>query len=311
MPRFSIIITCYNQDKFIRDSVSSALAQNYTDKEIVVVDDGSTDESKKILEEYRDAIKFKDLENNEGACAARNWGASLASGDFLVFLDGDDLLLPWALNVYSRIIDLKNPKLLLCSMIWFKEAFSSVKIGSPPLEIRVVDYETYMKKDRAFRQSASALVVDRQSFNDVGGWTHDFFPMEDYDLVLKLGYSGRTIQIVSPVTTAYRVHAGNTIHQVQRIVTNVFSLIRREELGHYPGGRACRYERYGVIGGIVFFMLKRSFRAKLYREWIKLLAVGWPMVMTAIYRRCIVVLRGRRPEETLTSMPGAGQVSHV
>lgn len=305
MPRFSIIISCYNQDKFIRDSVDSALAQNYADKEIVVVDDGSTDGSKKILEEYGDAIKFKDLENNEGPGAARNWGASLAGGDFLVFLDGDDLLLPWALNVYDRIIDLKNPKLLLCSMLWFKEAFSSVKIGSPPLEIIVVDYEAFMKKDRGHRASASALVVDRQSFNNVGRWTHDFFPMEDHDLLLKLGYSGRTIQIVSPKTTAYRGHAINATNQVQKVIDGAHELIRREELGQYPGGRACRSERYAVIGGIVFYSSRRAFRAKLYQEGLKLLAVGWPMVMLAILRRCVVVLKGRRPEETLMiEVPG-------
>jgi glycosyltransferase involved in cell wall biosynthesis len=300
MPRFSIIITCYNQSTFIRDAVDSALAQDYTDKEIVVVDDGSTDGSKKILEEYGDAIKFKALEKNEGVCAARNYGASLASGDFLVSLDGDDLLLPWALNVYGRIIDLKSPKLLLCSMLWFKDAFSSVKIGSPPLEIRVVDYEAYMKKDRAVRASASALVVDRRSFNNVGRWTHDSAPIDDCDLLLKLGCSGRTIQIVSPKTIAYRIHAGNTIHQVQRMINSVFQLIRREELDQYPGGRACRFERYAVIGGVIFFWAKRAVQMKFYRNGIKLLAAGWLMVFAAIIRRGLAVLRGRRPEETLT-----------
>jgi glycosyltransferase involved in cell wall biosynthesis len=299
-PRFSIVITCYNQSEFIRDAVDSALAQGYPDKEVIVVDDGSNDGSRKILEEYEDAIKLKALETNEGACAARNCGASLAIGDFLIFLDGDDLLLPWALNVYGRIIDLKNPKLLLCSMLWFKDTFSSVKIGSPPLEIRVVDYDAYMKKDRAWRTSASALVVDRHSFNNVGRWTHDFFPMEDHDLVLKLGYSGRTIQIVSPTTIAYRVHASNTIHQVQRIIDSAFSLIRREELGHYPGGRACRFERYAVIGGVIFFWVQRAVQMKFYRRGLKLLAAGGLMVFAAIIRRGIAVLRGRYPIETLT-----------
>lgn len=299
MPRFSIIITCYNQCAFIRDAVNSALAQGYAGKEIIVVDDGSTDGSNKILEEYKDAIKLKVLETNEGACAARNWGASLASGDFLVFLDGDDLLLPWALNVYSRIIDLKDPKLILGRMLWFKEVFFSVKIGSPPLETRVVDYKVFMKKDREYRACASTLVVDRQSFNNVGRWTPDFFPMEDHDLVLKLGYSGRTIQIVSPKTTAYRVHALNTTHQIQRIIDQSFKLIQREKMGQYPGGRACRFERYAVIGGVIFCWLKRAFKLKFYEKGLKLLAAGWPMVFAAIFNRYIAVVRGRRPIEKL------------
>ena len=300
MPRFSIIITCYNQSLFIRDAVSSALAQDCTDKEIIVVDDSSTDGSKKILEEYGDAIQLKALETNAGAPAARNWGASLAIGDYLVFLDGDDLLLPWALNTYGRIIDLKNPKLILGSMLWFKDAFPSVNIGTSPSEISVVNYEAFIKKDRAWRASASALVVDRKSFNNVGGWTSDVFPIDDFDLAFMLGYSGRTIQVLTPQTTAYRVHATNTVHQASRMIDTVFKLIRREELGQYPGGRACRFERCAVIGGVIFYWSKRAFKMKFYGTGLKLLAAGWPMIFAAIFRRCIAVLRGRRPIETLT-----------
>lgn len=299
MPRFSIIITCYNQDLFIRDAVSSALTQAYADKEIIVVDDKSTDGSIKILEEYGDAIQLKALETNAGAPAARNWGASLASGDFLVFLDGDDLLLPWALDVYSRIIDLKDPKLILGSMLWFKDTFSSDNIGINPREISVVIYEAFMKRDRAWRSSASALVVDRKSLNNVGGYSSDAFPADDFDLAFKLGYSGRTIQVVTPNTTAYRIHANNTVHQVPRMIDTVFKLIRKEELGQYPGGRACRFERYAVLGGVIFYWSKIAFKMKFYGTWLKLLAAGLPMIFAAIFRRCIAILRGRRPIEKL------------
>lgn len=300
MLRFSIIITCYNQSLFIRDAVSSALAQDCTDKEIIVVDDGSTDGSKKVLEGYGDAIQLKALETNGGAPAARNWGASLASGDYLVFLDGDDLLLPWALNTYGRIIDLKNPKLILGSMLWFKDAFPSVNIGMNPSEISVVNYDAFLKKDRACRLSASALVIDRLSLNSVGGWTNGSFPADDHDLSIKLGYSGRYIQIVAPQTIAYRVHANNAVHQIERVIDSLNKLIRREALGQYPGGRACRFERRAVIGGLIFFWFKSAVKAKLYGEAFKLLAVGCPMIFAAIFRRCIAVLRGRHPIETLT-----------
>ena len=300
MPRFSIIITCHNHYAYIRDAVGSALAQDYTDKEIIVVDDESTDGSKEILEEFGDSIKLIRLETNEGASAARNRGASLASGDFLVSLDGDDLMLPWALDVYHRIIDLKDPKLILCKMLYFTNTLSSVNIGNNPPEVRVVDYEAFMKKDRAYAASASAMVIERQSFHNVGGFSKEAWPIDDEDLVLKLGYSGRTIQIVQPPTTAYRIHSNNFSHQITHLIDGVHELIRREKLGKYPGGRTCRSERYVVIGGIVFYWVRRSFREGLYREWLKLLAVGWPMAMIAIFRRCLVVLRGRRPEETLT-----------
>src|ERR1035438_8945093 len=112
MPKFSIIITSFKQRDFIRDAVASALAQSSPGKEVILVDDGSNDGSADILAKYGDTIKLKVLERNEGPSAARNWGASLARGEFLVFLDGDDVLLPWALEVHARIIELKSPKLI-------------------------------------------------------------------------------------------------------------------------------------------------------------------------------------------------------
>ena len=234
MSRFSVIITCCNQRDFIKDAVEFVLAQAYPDKEIVVVDDGSADGSKEILEEYGDTIKLKALKTNQGPAAARNRGASLSEREFLVFLDGDDLLLPWALNVYSRIIDFKDPILILSSLRYFKGRFSSATIGNPPEEIKVVAYEAFMKKDRAYRASASTVVVARQSFNRVGGWT-DNVSIEDIDFAIKLGYSGPTIQIVSPQTTAYRVHATNNSRQVRRMIGVDYQADPEEEEWGVPG----------------------------------------------------------------------------
>src|ERR1700733_12494892 len=266
MPRFSIIITSCNQKALIKDAVDSALAQGHPDREIIVIEDGSSDGSREVLQSYQDAIQFKALEKNAGACAARNWGASLAKGDFLVFLDGDDVLLPWALSVFDRILQRKQPKLILCSMIFFEDSLSSVNLAGRPGDIKVVEYAAYMKKDRTFRTSASAMVIDRQCFNDVGGWTVGVWPMEDADLLLKLGYAGRTVQILSPSTTAYRLHEFNFSRQGHKLVEGAHALIRREKSGAYPGGSSCRFERYAIIGGVAFWWLKMAFKMKLYAK---------------------------------------------
>lgn len=299
MPRFSIIITSYNTAAFIGEAADSALAQEFPDKEIIIVDDASTDGSVEILKQYGETIRLIALESNGGAAAARNRGAALASGDYLVFLDGDDRLLPWALDVFDRIVDKKDPKLILCDMLYFRELFSTVKMGTRPLEIRVVDYESFMKKDRMYRASASAMVIDRQIYREVGGFSLDIWQMGDADLMLKLGNSGRTISIVSPPTSAYRLHANNSSLQILGLIDGVHTMIRKENSNQYPGGRALKAERYAVLGGIVFSWLKKSFRKRLYREFLKLLAAGWPMVSTAIVYRGIAIVRGRRPVEIL------------
>jgi len=275
------------------------LAQEHLNKEIIVVDDASTDGSLEILEGYGDAIKLIALRKNGGANAARNLGAALACGDFFVFLDGDDLLLPWALNVYNRIIDLKNPKLILCSMLWFKDSFSSVNIGGFFKEIRVVDYGTFLKKDRPYRASASAMVIERQVFHNVDGFSKDAWPVDDAEIMLKLGYAGRTISIILPQTSAYRQHANNTSLQIQSLIDGVHVLIRKEKSKQHLGSQALSFERYAAIGGIVFYWLKRTFRQRLFVEFCKLLAVGWPMVLSAIFRRSIAFVGGRRPVEII------------
>lgn len=308
--RFSIVITCFNQASFIQQAVASALAQTCDDKEIIVVDDGSTDRSRGLLEQYGRTIRFEPLKRNRGPAGARNAGALLAGGEFLVFLDGDDLLLPWALDVYGRIIELKSPKLILSRMLWFEGASFSVEIDPPPDEITVVDYGSFMAKDRPYRASASALVIDRVAFNDVRGWTKNIFPMDDHDLLIKLGYAGRTVQILSPPTTGYRVHASNTVHQIDGMIANLYKLIEREKLHVYPRTGALGLHTLGIIGGLVLFALKRAIRKKRYLEALKLSAAGWAMILAAVFLRCVALVRGRHPVETLSlpcNHPNAGE----
>jgi glycosyltransferase involved in cell wall biosynthesis len=305
MPKFSIIITSYNQKAFIRDAVDSALAQSSPGKEVIVIDDGSKDGSRNVLAEYGDTIKLKALESNEGASAARNWGASLASGNFFVFLDGDDILLPWALDLYARIVELKSPKLILSKMLWFDRSFSPVVTPDTPREIRVVDYEVFMKKDRTYRVCASAMVVDRETFLSVNGWSTDVWPGEDHDFLMRLGYSGRTIQILSPPTIAYRLHENNSVNQLH--FGCLHNLLRRERSGQYPGGPVHRRERYGVLGGVMAYYVRRAFKERLYADGVKLLAASWPFVLVALLRRFVAVAHGRHWIETVNMRAARGE----
>lgn len=298
MPRFSIIITCYNQGDFIKEAVDSALTQTCRDREIIVVDDCSSDGSRRVLELYAEAITLELNATNGGAVAARNRGAAMARGDYLVFLDGDDRLLPWALDVYCRIVERKNPKLILAGMVYFTGSLSAETLAKRPGEIKVVEYADYFKKDRAYRASASAMVIDRQSFNLVGGWTAGTFPADDQDLLFKLGCSGPAVQILSPETSAYRLHANNTTRSILSLVEASHCLLKRERSGLYPGGRCRRLDRHAAMGGFLFFMAMQTWHNQLRSETRKLLAAGWRMIFAVILRRSAVRLlgRNRRPE---------------
>jgi glycosyltransferase involved in cell wall biosynthesis len=297
--RFSIIITFYNQRGFIKDALDSALSQQDAEFEVIVVDDCSRDGSQEILRQYGQAFRLVCLETNQGACAARNRGASLATGDYLVFLDGDDAFLPWALDVYERIVQAKNPKMILGTMRWFEGALSAVPQGDTPHEITVVDYSDYLRRDRPFGHSASAIVVARQTFEDVRGWLVGFFPAEDNDFALRLGVSGRTIQILEPSTILHRAHPSNTTNNIPSFVTAMENLLRRERRGHYPGGAGRKLERRALIGGMVFHWTKRTSRSGLHLDALKLLVSSSPMVLAAVTRRFGVLASGRQPCETI------------
>lgn len=101
MPRVSVVIPTFNCDRFIRRTVDSALMQTYRDFEVLVVDDGSTDDTRTILAGYGSPVRYI-FQENQGASAARNTALESASGEFIAYLDADDL---WASDKLAQQVE--------------------------------------------------------------------------------------------------------------------------------------------------------------------------------------------------------------
>src|SRR6478736_3287941 len=99
--RFSVVIPTYNRASTLPRAIRSVLEQTYADVELVIVDDGSTDDTAEVVGAFADARITYLRQTNRGVSAARNAGAAAATGDFIVFLDSDDQLLPEAVQRYS------------------------------------------------------------------------------------------------------------------------------------------------------------------------------------------------------------------
>jgi len=296
--RCSIVITCYNQRDFIRDAVESALLQRAD--EVIVVDDASDDGSSEILQAYGDAIALTRMPRNGGVARARNRGVSMASGDYLVFLDGDDVLMPWALEVYRRIVQQLNPVLILGSTLWFRGSVPLARlkeIGRGP--VTFVEYAVPMAKDRSAELIASALVVRRSALLDVGGWTPEIFHGDIKDVMMKLGYSGPMILILEPLIAFYRVHDNNSIHQISSFMASAHRLIDNERAGRYPGGAAHAFERHAALGAYIGFWSLKALAAGRWAEVLRLLVRGMPMLLAGVAQRCANRLRGVRPASSL------------
>ena len=305
-PRFSIVITCYRQREFIRAAVDSALSQNNRSMETIVVDDGSDDGSAELLDSYAASLQLVKMPDNRGAIAARNLGASLAKGQYLVFLDGDDVLMPWALDVYARLIEERQPGYILARTWWFANGpVPALKSTDVPGEVEFVQYESVLHKDRPAGLSASAFVIERAAFEAVGGWTPGIFHLDLQDIMTKLSCVGPVILILAPCTVFYRVHPGNSIHAVPPFLSKLHLLLAKERAGEYPGGDGLRFRRRAWLGGLVLFWLKRSLSAGLFRDALKLAATGWPMVLAWLFTRSAALIRGRRPIARLSlQLPG-------
>jgi glycosyltransferase involved in cell wall biosynthesis len=104
MPRVSVIIPLYNGERFIRETLQSVLSQTYRDFEIVVVDDGSTDQGKNIVLGMKGPIKYI-VQQNSGVCAARNQGFLHSQGNYIAFIDQDDQWYPQNLAVQVKLLD--------------------------------------------------------------------------------------------------------------------------------------------------------------------------------------------------------------
>ena len=141
----SIVIPVYNVEKYLRDCFDSLLNQTYQDFEVICVDDGSTDESYKTLEEYKNKdnrfILIK--QDNQGAGAARNRGIELAKGDYIQFLDSDDYFEPNMLEKLYLTAKKSNADMVVCSARKVNEDRNIIESGNPlwPINIDKVKFD--------------------------------------------------------------------------------------------------------------------------------------------------------------------------
>ncbi len=182
MPRVSVIIPAYNYARFLPQAIDSALAQTYADREIIVVDDGSTDETPDVARRYDGRIRYH-RQANRGLSGARNTGARLAQGQLLAFLDADDL---WDAQKLARQTDIlqHEPAVGLVShLMRFIDVPGNVTPGQKP---GVAPGETLTELIERGTAAPSSFLARRTCYEEVGGFDEQLTAMEDLDFCLRL-----------------------------------------------------------------------------------------------------------------------------
>lgn len=244
--RFSVVIPTYNRSRLLLEALECVFAQTYSPYEVIVVDDGSTDDTLSQLQKFRSRIILVSQANSGPGCA-RNRGAQEANGEFLCFLDSDDLWFPWTLSSYAHAIEAFDAR-----FIAGHPSDENAEYHDHVFKCSVVQMERY---DCYLAASAdnlwvgtSATAVDRLVFLDCGGFDSSRINAEDSDLWLKLGCVSPFVWIADPPVFAYRRQKGSLVSEVVRTYRGMRHLLKSETEDRYPGGAKWRNNRREVIG---------------------------------------------------------------
>lgn len=201
MPKVSVIIPAYNVGPYIEETLQSVFRQTFTDYEVIVVDDGSTDDIKNKIRPYMGKIKYI-YQKNKGLAGARNTGIKVAKGDYIALLDGDDIWLRQYLEEHLKEIE-KDSKI----GIVFADAFrlqdgkllqkKYKEINPVPKKI---GFSELLRRNFVFGLS----LVRRKVFSECGLFDESFRCAEDYDMWLRAAKTGYKIGFIDKPLSIYR-----------------------------------------------------------------------------------------------------------
>ncbi len=233
-PKVSVIIPAYNVADFIAETLLSALAQTFSDYEIIVVNDGSPDTEKleKAIAPYREKIIYL-KQPNKGAAAARNAGIGAARGEMLAFLDGDDIWLPDYLAAQVSFLRATGGDMVYCNAILFgnEKKYKTYMSRSPSRG----EVTTESLLNGNCNVITSGTVVMRETVAAAGMFDEEAPPrIEDFDLWFRLLKNGAKIDYQKNILLKYRVRAGslsgNNIERVERSITALKEVKRKHAL---------------------------------------------------------------------------------
>ena len=219
MPRFSVIVPVFNGGRFVDRAIESILAQTYRAVEIVIVDDGSTDNTRQVVARYGAQVRYL-ASSNRGVSAARNLGAAAAIGDWLAFLDADDWYFPERLQWHAELIA-RDPSLdfLTGDYEYRREDGSLISRsmetrlagrmmlekanGAATVVMQAPDFEKFVTEHFG---DTHTLSVPAGTFKALGGYPEGFRVCEDVHFLIRLVSRSHRAGVICRPLAAYLIH---------------------------------------------------------------------------------------------------------
>jgi glycosyltransferase involved in cell wall biosynthesis len=225
-PLISTVIPTYNYDRFVTAAVESALSQTYPEHEVIVVDDGSTDNTRDRLAAYEGRIRYI-YQENRGLSSARNTGIRAARGELVAFLDSDDLWHPEKLALQVRHLE-EHPELALLAADHRVIVGSDVGPvdwplvdGSQPIPARTISFDELVIGSRF---GPCGVLARRWCFDEVGMFDEGLRSAEDLDMWIRIASRFPVAMLEIPLWL-YRIHGTNMHCATARMETNTLRVI--------------------------------------------------------------------------------------
>lgn len=285
MKSVSVIIPTYNYGRFIAEAIESVLGQTIGTLEIIVVDDGSTDDTEKLFVEFGDAIRYI-KQDNGGVCAARNRGVAESTGEFIAFLDADDIWEPTKIEKQlAKFAEDEVIGLVHCGMREFDSD------SGETVQLHLVGGEGWVAADIALWERpvivgpGGSIVVRRDVIEDVGGFDERLKNGEDWEFCLRVAKKYKVGFVAEPLVN-YRNHGANASKNVAEMErstliswekafnTNDEAILklRRRSYGNLHKVLAGSYLHIGQYAGFTRNLLKSLwFRPSYLRYYLGLI----------------------------------------
>lgn len=220
MPKFSVVISVYNKEAFIADTLQSVLDQNFRDFEVVILNDGSTDASDERIQPFRRdyRVRYFSSETNQGAAAGRNYVIEKARGDYIALLDADDLWKPNHLEEHQRLIEKYPSEKVFATN---SEVIEHEKLTSRHYSIQmkgqedaVFDFFEASYLDAILHSSTT--VIKNEVFNEVGRYNSTIKSGQDTDLYVRIGLKYKVV-FSTKITVRYHVISNSLFRTSKRL----------------------------------------------------------------------------------------------
>lgn len=261
--KVSVILPTYNRAYIIKNSIRSILDQTYKDYELIIVDDGSTDETENVINEINDdRIIYHKFVANSGVCAARNYGIEVSKGEYIAFQDSDDIWIADKLERQMKLFEFDEQ----LDFVYSKLRYKIDDTHSMILPDERISYDN--KIGNIYNQLLwdnlipfSSLVVKKNRLNAVGKMDNSFSALEDYDFVLRIAKNYKAGFVDEVLVEAAISSDGISSNSYNYLVSSC------KLLGKYKND----YIKTGMFNHRVEIILQDAQKVGIYEQILKML----------------------------------------